>query len=337
MQNRSRLFFASIFAGLLWNAGSAVAAPDLAVGTANGKPGDVVKVGLNYTAGGNVAAMDFEIKYDSAKLTPGTREAVAGFPNQVSANAATPGTLKVLVKTNDDGAKILPIPSASPFVTIPFTIAANAVAGDVVLTVANVTMSDNAVSPAVVNPTSVTNGKVTVGGDPVQTVPNVVGKSQAEAENTLKDMGLTVVIQEVDSDQPKGTVLGTIPEAGQPIPADKKVTLKISKGVPQPTVPSVVGKSQAEAENTLKNMGLTVVIQEEVNNQPKGTVLGTIPEAGQPIPADKKVTLRVSKGPDVTPPPAGAAAVPTLSEWALALLVLAIGTVVWMRKSQSLS
>lgn len=63
------------------------------------------------------------------------------------------------------------------------------------------------------------------------TVPNVVGMSQAQAEETLKAENLRVEIAETyDDSVAKGTVASQTPEAGKEVKENRLVTIYISKG-----------------------------------------------------------------------------------------------------------
>lgn len=110
---------------------------------------------------------------------------------------------------------------------------------------ANVTQDNSSILPAGTviyqNPQAGTpwpkNGKIDlqVSGGTVSTnqvMPNVVGKSAAEAQNILeKQMGLKVrIINESSTDYPKEAVIGTNPKPGDPIPAGTIVTITVSSG-----------------------------------------------------------------------------------------------------------
>jgi serine/threonine-protein kinase len=69
-------------------------------------------------------------------------------------------------------------------------------------------------------------------------IPDVHGKSQADAEKALKDAGFTSVsVQSVENDSvPQGSAVGTEPGAGTPATADTTITLLIA--VPTPPAAS---------------------------------------------------------------------------------------------------
>jgi beta-lactam-binding protein with PASTA domain len=72
------------------------------------------------------------------------------------------------------------------------------------------------------------------------TVPDVAGKSEAEARKILTDAGFSdgqIVNQSVESDEvPEGAVVGTEPRAGSAVGAGEDIILKIAVPIPpEPT------------------------------------------------------------------------------------------------------
>jgi beta-lactam-binding protein with PASTA domain len=135
-------------------------------------------------------------------------------------------------------------------------------------------------------------------------VPNVVGKTKAEAKKALKNANckLGKVSQKKSATVAKGKVISTKPKAGTLRKAGAKVRLKISSGPPkvkqQCTVPNVVGQSQAAAEAAITAAGCKVgkVKQKKSTTVPAGNVISTSPKAGKKLKAGKKVNLTVSSG-----------------------------------------
>ena len=64
------------------------------------------------------------------------------------------------------------------------------------------------------------------------TVPDVTGKSPAEAQSLLEGLGLTASVDStpVPSDQPVGTVASTDPSAGSSVDPGSSVTIQVSSG-----------------------------------------------------------------------------------------------------------
>jgi serine/threonine-protein kinase len=125
-------------------------------------------------------------------------------------------------------------------------------------------------------------------------VPYIIGQTRAQAEASLQDAHLNGVFQPVDSDQPKGTVVSTDPQAGQTVARDSDVNVSISRG-PQ-KVPNVVGMTQQQAEQTLRDHGyVPSVSPDNSSTEPKGTVTGQTPSAHQTLQQGATVYITVSQ------------------------------------------
>ncbi len=92
-------------------------------------------------------------------------------------------------------------------------------------------------------------------GDPI---PNVVGKTQEEATQTLKDAGFEVgtVNSAYDDKVEAGKVISQDPAANQKRPEGTKVNLVISQGQEKVSVPDLKNKTAEEAREALKKLGL---------------------------------------------------------------------------------
>ena len=94
-----------------------------------------------------------------------------------------------------------------------------------------------------------------------KTVPNVVGKSFAEAQKILDNSGFDVEVQDsiYTDTTAKGTVLRQVPDGDATVKISRTVYLTINRQVP-PVVemPNLKDFSFRNAELQLKNMGLRV-------------------------------------------------------------------------------
>jgi serine/threonine protein kinase len=141
-------------------------------------------------------------------------------------------------------------------------------------------------------------------------VPNVVGQSRGQAQTALESAHLNAVFKPVESDQPKGTVVSTDPAAGVQVARDSDVTVSVSRG-PQ-KVPDVVGLMQDQAEQKLKDAGFNPqVSQDSSSTEPKGTVTGQTPPAGQTLPQGSTVFITVSSFEPTSPPTSSPTTEPT--------------------------
>jgi serine/threonine-protein kinase len=136
-------------------------------------------------------------------------------------------------------------------------------------------------------------------------VPNVVGKTQAQARTALGNAGLQVDISgyQPDATAPANTVLKQTPEGGVGAYADPNtiVSLVLSSGKPDVTIQQVAGMSFTDAKELLTNAGLKVTRNPVDSDQPKDQVLSANPAAGTTVASGTTVTLDVSKGPKAVP------------------------------------
>ena len=116
-------------------------------------------------------------------------------------------------------------------------------------------------------------------------VPNTVGLSQAAAESLLKNGDLIPnVVDEASDTVPKGQVIDQAPAAGTQQDKGSVVTIKVSSGVAQVTVPSVAGGDLASASATLGAAGFKVTSsQQSSTSVAAGTVINTNPAAGTKV------------------------------------------------------
>ncbi|OIJ68775.1 Stk1 family PASTA domain-containing Ser/Thr kinase [Streptomyces mangrovisoli] len=140
-------------------------------------------------------------------------------------------------------------------------------------------------------------------------VPQLLEKTQAQAEARLKDEGLGVKkVEHRYSDAiRRGTVISTDPKAGARIRKHDSVTLVVSDGPETVKVPDLEGLSLAKARSRLKEDGLEpgMVTREFNDDVPRGFLIGSDPESGTERHAGSAIALVVSKGspvdvPDVT-------------------------------------
>jgi eukaryotic-like serine/threonine-protein kinase len=135
------------------------------------------------------------------------------------------------------------------------------------------------------------------------TMPALAGKQRAEAVNELIGVGLQdptngIENQEVDSDQPPGTVVESNPAAAAQVPkVGQKVTLRIARE-PQIAMPNVVGQESQTAQQLLQQAGFQVSVQSEQSDSvTTGRVTRTDPGANAMVKRGSSVTMFVSTGP----------------------------------------
>jgi serine/threonine-protein kinase len=146
----------------------------------------------------------------------------------------------------------------------------------------------------------VSNGPSTV------RVPDVVGLDQTDARRRLRRADLRVDVQRESSTKvAEGIVIRTDPGPGRPAERDSAVTMVVSSGPDQVTVPSVIGETQEDAVSRLRDEGLSPIVRERASSEPVDTVIEQTPAAGQEVEEGSSVTVFVSNGevrevPDVT-------------------------------------
>lgn len=123
-------------------------------------------------------------------------------------------------------------------------------------------------------------------------VPVVAGTPGDAAKQALRDRGLTVtVVEKHSTERPAGVALGTDPDASTEVAAGSSVTLYVSSGPEQVTVPDVTGWSVADARAELKRLGLVVEMSGDVEDD---DLVVETQDAGKTV--DKGSTVLITGG-----------------------------------------
>jgi eukaryotic-like serine/threonine-protein kinase len=138
--------------------------------------------------------------------------------------------------------------------------------------------------------------RVSKGPKPV-IVPNVVGSNFDSANSALLGRGFAVRRRDVESDQPKDTVVAQSPDAGTYQPPGAAITLSVSKGPKTSTIPDVTSIAQSDAVAQLKASGFAVRIVSQPVTDPSqdGIVQTQDPAGGTSAPPGSTVTIAVGK------------------------------------------
>lgn len=132
---------------------------------------------------------------------------------------------------------------------------------------------------------------------PVYQIPNVVGLTQDQAKELLTDY--TINFQHApDSRIPKDRIASQLPLATSAVQKGSSITLTISDGPGNTTVPiNLVGMSLEEARNLLTSAGLiiTQTVAVDSSSEP-GKVLKVTPDPGAVIAAGSGVVLEIASG-----------------------------------------
>jgi eukaryotic-like serine/threonine-protein kinase len=128
-------------------------------------------------------------------------------------------------------------------------------------------------------------------------VPSVAKLPQEQAIEDLQDADLRVTTEPQSSDEIRaGFAIRTVPRAGEEVERETRVTLFVSTGPEQVTVPDVVGLSSDSAEASLAAEGFGVAVEEQESEEAVGEVIAQSPEGGAQVNRGTTVTITVSTG-----------------------------------------
>jgi beta-lactam-binding protein with PASTA domain len=146
---------------------------------------------------------------------------------------------------------------------------------------------------------SVVHFQIATGPLVLATIPNLQGKTAAQAAALLSAAGLGANPQNVVAPfKPIGLVFAQEPPAGTHVVPGTVVTYKIAMGLGiLKTVPDLFGKTKAQALAALATAGLTGNATEEIClTCPAGRVKGQNPAAGTNVPGGTMVNFAIAKG-----------------------------------------
>ena len=138
------------------------------------------------------------------------------------------------------------------------------------------------------------------------TVPDVTNYLQTDAEQQLKNLGVSVLVtQAVEPTVASGSVIRTDPAAGSQVAAGSTVVVYVSRPQVSTTakVPSLVGLSSVNDARTLlvqNKLGLGSTT-EQYSDKPAGTIIAQNPAAGSTVKVNSRVSVTVSAGPEPEP------------------------------------
>jgi serine/threonine-protein kinase len=128
-------------------------------------------------------------------------------------------------------------------------------------------------------------------------VPSVAKLPQEQAIDELQDVDLKVTTEPQSSEEIRdGFAIRTVPRAGEEVERDTRVTLFVSTGPEQVTVPDVVGLSRESAEARLSSEGFGVGVQEQESEESEGQVIAQSPGGSSRVDRGTTVTITVSTG-----------------------------------------
>ncbi|MFY9304517.1 MAG: Stk1 family PASTA domain-containing Ser/Thr kinase [Rhodoluna sp.] len=127
-------------------------------------------------------------------------------------------------------------------------------------------------------------------------VPDAIGLSSQEARSLLTDSGFTPgSISNFFAQEPTGQVFGLSAEAGAILNQGSVIDILVSLG----PLPEIAGLPGEEARSLLAQLELRVDESEVFNNEvPSGSAVGLV-LTKTPLPEGGRVTLEISKGPEI--------------------------------------
>jgi serine/threonine-protein kinase len=163
------------------------------------------------------------------------------------------------------------------------------------------------------------------------TTPNLVGQTLADARQRLSALGLHVVVTQVTSAQPAGTIVDQAPKPGAELQKGWDVVLSVARtsntttqaasttatttaatttaptttaAPPQPTsatMPSVAHQTEQAAVSAMNRVGILASLFFVPSDDPLGTVEQQAKPAGTTLPYHSHVQINVSIGPGQKP------------------------------------
>ena len=143
------------------------------------------------------------------------------------------------------------------------------------------------------------------GGPGESTVPDVTGKTEDQATTALTRAGFDVNTKtEASSDVAKGLVISQDPAGAATAVKGSTVTITVSSGTDQVTVPNVSGQSQSSAEQAIRNAGLVPSASTSPSSgDTPGTVISQDPGGGGKADRGSTVNIVIASAPaNVTVP-----------------------------------
>lgn len=132
-----------------------------------------------------------------------------------------------------------------------------------------------------------------------EVIPAVHGSSTEQAQAAVEDQGFgnVRVYEQSSTELPAGSVIGTEPAEGTQMRVGEQLSILVSSGPAQVSVPALEGLDQQEATSRLENAGLsTGDVTTEFSDAEEGTVIAISPAQSTQVDEATSVDLTVSAG-----------------------------------------
>jgi beta-lactam-binding protein with PASTA domain len=137
-------------------------------------------------------------------------------------------------------------------------------------------------------------------------VPDVHGQSLDAARTALENAGFTVNVQtKPDSTVGQGEAINTEPDANSEARTGDVITINVSMGITQETIPDCQKQTYQECASKLEDAGFEKVVQASKASSPddKGQVVDISPPADSTSAITNEITVFVGSGPGTAPVP----------------------------------
>jgi eukaryotic-like serine/threonine-protein kinase len=132
--------------------------------------------------------------------------------------------------------------------------------------------------------------------DDTKAVPSVVRLPVDDAVNRLTEEGFTTDVRQQANQAEEGTVFEQSPDGGEEADEGSTVTLLVSRGPAETTVPNVVGLRLEVALEKLDAAELGAQQRGVFSEEPRGTVVAQDPVGGGKAARNSRVRINVSRG-----------------------------------------
>jgi eukaryotic-like serine/threonine-protein kinase len=134
-------------------------------------------------------------------------------------------------------------------------------------------------------------------GQKLVKVPVLIGTQRSVAVQQIRGRGLTPSVEEEENAASAGEVIRQSPSAGSEVEPGSTVSIVVSRGEEQVSVPNVIGQLRPDAVQALRDAGLVPSVQEQETDVPSqvGRVTDQFPPPGSNVTSGTEVTVVVGK------------------------------------------
>jgi serine/threonine-protein kinase len=134
-------------------------------------------------------------------------------------------------------------------------------------------------------------------GAELRAVPEVAHLRGEQAQARLEESGFVVLLDSVQSDEPRGRVVSLDPPAGTHMGVPAEVRLRVSVGPPQVAMPALLGLLESQARDSLQVLGFELsAVEDQFGFEAEdGKVVGQDPSPGQIVNSGSAVRLVIGR------------------------------------------